>query len=54
MTRDADIGAGVLKTTWRVQFDLVAHTLKPTKVHVTASIRIELPKGQPVKVAWPA
>ena len=54
VTRDADMGAGVLKTTWRLQFDLVAHTLKPTKVHVTSSVRIELPKGQPVKVAWPA
>lgn len=54
VTRDADMGAGVLRTTWRLQFDLVAHTLKPNKVHVTSSVRIELPKGQPVKVAWPA
>jgi hypothetical protein len=54
VTRDADMGAGVLRTTWRLQFDLVAHTLKPNKVHVTSSVRIELPKGQPVRVAWPA
>lgn len=53
VTRDTDLGAGVLRTTWRLQFDAVAHTLKPTKVHVTVSERLELLKGQPVKVAWP-
>lgn len=53
VTRESGLGAGVLRTTWRLQFDPVAHTLKPTKVHVTCSERITLSKGQPVKVVWP-
>jgi hypothetical protein len=54
VSRDTDLGAGVLRTTWRLQFESVAHTLKPTKVHVTCKERIALQKGQPVKVAWPS
>jgi hypothetical protein len=50
--RTSGLGKGVLRPTWRLAFDTVAHTLKPTKVHVTTAERIVLPKGQPVKVAW--
>jgi hypothetical protein len=41
-----------LRTTWRLSFDAVAHTVKPKGVHVTTTERINLVKGQPVKVSW--
>jgi hypothetical protein len=50
--RATGFGQGCLRPTWRLCFDSVAQTLKPTKVHVTASARIVLTKGQPVKVSW--
>jgi len=52
VTREGDAGAGVLRTTWRLSFDAVAHTVKPKGVHVTTTERIKLVKGQPVKVSW--
>jgi hypothetical protein len=52
VTRGGDAGAGVLRTTWRLTFDAVAHTVKPKGVHVTTTERINLVKGQPVKVSW--
>ena len=54
VSRNTDLGAGVLRTTWRLTFDSIGHTVKPTKVQVTAAERIMLLKGQPVKVAWPS
>ena len=52
LDRSTGFGSGGLRTTWRLAFDPIAHTLKPSKVHVTSAKRIVLPKGQPVKVAW--
>ena len=52
VARDSGLGAGALQLTWRLSFEPVSHTLKPQKVYVTASQRIELPKGKPVKVCW--
>ena len=51
--RDNGLGGGVLQLTWRLVFDQVGHTLKPTKVYVTAKERFLIPKGKPVKVCWP-
>jgi hypothetical protein len=52
LDRSSVFGSGGLRATWRLAFDPIAHTLKPTKVHVTCAKRIQLLKGQPVKVAW--
>lgn len=52
VSREAGLGEGALQLTWRLTYDSVAGTLKPSKVFVTARTRIVLPKGKPVKVCW--
>jgi len=52
VSRQHGVGDGALTLTWRLTFDPVGSCLKPTKVYVTASHRIVLQKGKPVKVCW--
>ena len=47
------LGNGILQFTWRLVYDNVGHTLTPHRVQVTVKQRAFLPKGKPVKLAWP-
>ncbi len=54
VSRASGVGEGACQITWRLSFDVVTHVLRPCKAYVTASQRIVLPKGKPVKVCWAA
>jgi hypothetical protein len=52
LRRDVGLGLGALQLAWRLNYDPVGNTLKPSKPYVVNSKRIALTKGKPVKVAW--
>ena len=53
LVKNGSLGQGVLGLTWRLVHDPVGNCLKPQRIQVTASARIEMTKGKPVKLAWP-
>ena len=53
LLKDSGVGQGGLDVVWRLTYDSVGNTLKPSKPQVVAKYRISLTKGHPVRVAWP-
>jgi len=51
--KEGSLGEGPLQTTWRLLHDPIGNCLKPQRVHVVSTGRIELAQGKPVKILWP-
>lgn len=54
VTRSSGLGKGPLQITWRLTHDPVGNCLKVQRVAVSVAQRIELKKGKPVRILWPA